>query len=125
MARKIYDDSINIDKKLWLEILNDREITKQNTMDVLRVLFESQDHEERSGIIAKTLGYSCCGTCNSIIKSYGNRIVNTYSKIKCPKYENGKNAPFHVSLLGEYKNGFFYWKLRPELAEALKVYKPE
>jgi hypothetical protein len=123
MARKVYNDPINIDKKMWLEILND-DITDQNTKDILTFLLEKcKEYEERGGIIARKLKYNHHAACNGIIKSYGNRIINTYPNINVPKYENGKYAPFHVPFLGESKNGFFYWKLRPELAEALKEYK--
>jgi len=124
MARKIYDDPININKKMWLDILKDNEITKQNTRDVLRVLFESQKHEERAGKIGEILDRPYEGL-NGIIAAFGDNIIKAYPEITCPKYEDGRNAPFHVSLLGEYKNGGFYWKLRPELAEALKEYKAE
>jgi len=109
---------------MWLEILKS-DITDQNTLDILNVLLDSKEHEERAGIIAKKLKYSNHSACNKIIAAYGERITDKHPKITCPKHEDGKDAPFNVSLLGEYKNGFFFWKLRPELAEALKAYKPE
>jgi len=126
MARKIYDDPINIDKILWLEILSNKDITNPSTLDILDFLFnECNNCEERGGIIAKKLKYSHQAACNGIIKSYGKRIIDNYPEIKCPKYENGREARFNIPFLGESRNGFFYWKLRPELAEALKEYKAE
>ena len=122
MERKVYNDPININKKEWLEILDD-DITYQNVLDILRFLLEK--HEERTGIIAEKFGYSHLIAVNKIIAAYGDRIITKYPKVKCPKYENGKPAWFHVSLLAEKKDGFWYFKLRPELAEALKVYKTE
>ena len=118
MAKKEYLTELNIDKKVWLEILKS-EITDQNTLDVLNVLLDSKEHEERAGIIAKKLKYSHHAACNSIISKYGNRIKNNYLKYNYPEDR------FNIPLLGERKNGFFYWKLRSELAEALKEYKAE
>jgi hypothetical protein len=124
MARKIYNDRINIDKKMWLEILND-EITDKKTLDILNVLFKSNDYEERAGIIAEKLKYSHHAAINGIIKSYALRIIDKYPKINVPEYEDKRYALFHVLLLAEWRKGFWYWKLRPELAEVLKEYKPE
>ena len=97
MARKVYDDELKIDKKMGLEILKD-DITDQNTLDVLIVLFDSKEHEERAGIIAKKLKYSHWAAINGIIAAYGNRIKNTYQKYKYPE------DPFNVPLLGERKD---------------------
>jgi len=116
MARKIYNDPISIDTKTWIAILGDKDITDQNTLDILNVLFDSDNYEERGGIIAEKLKYSHHAACNGIIKSYGKRIADNYPKYKYPEDR------FHIPLLGEKKNGYFYWKLRPELAEALKKY---
>jgi len=118
MAKKDYNTELKIDKKTWLEILKD-DITDQHTLDVLNVLLDSKDYEERAGIIAKKLKYRHCAAINGIISKYGYRIKNNYPKYKYPEDR------FNVPLLGERKNGFFYWKLRPELVEALKAYKAE
>jgi hypothetical protein len=123
MAKKIYNDHINIDKKLWLEILSD-EITDQDTLAILNVLLDSNEYEERGKVIGERLERDYRGL-NGIIKSYGKRITDKYPKIKCPKYEDGRDARFHVPFLAEKKNGGWYWKLRPELVEALKAYKAE
>jgi hypothetical protein len=124
MARKIYDDPINVNKKMWLEILKD-EITDQATLNILTVLVDSKNYEERAGIIAEKLKYSHHAAINGIVKSYALRIITKYPKINVPKYDDGKYALFHVLLLAEWRKGVWYWKLRPELAEALKEYKPE
>jgi len=119
MARKIYDDPLNIDTKTWLTILGNDKITDPKTLEILTFLFYSDNYEERGGIIAKKLKYSHHAACNGIIKSFGKRIEDNYPKYKYPADR------FHVPFLGEAKNGGFYWKLRPELAEALKRYGAE
>jgi hypothetical protein len=114
MARKIYDNELKIDKKTWKKIINNNEITDQNTQNILDILLHSNNYEERGGIIAKKLKYSHHVACNSIIKSYGNRIKENYPEYKYPE------DLFHIPLLGEKRNGYFYWKLRPLLAKALE-----
>ena len=118
--RKIYNDKINIDKKLWKKILVNDKITDPHTQEVLDIFVNSKDLTERAGIVAKKLKYSHCAAVNGIIKSYALRIINTYPEIRYPKYENGKPALFHVPFLGERKGVYFYWTLRPELVAALK-----
>jgi len=118
MAKKIYNAELKIDKKTWLEILKS-DITDQNTLNVLNVLLDSKDYEERAGIIAKKLKYGHCAAINGIISKYGYRIKNNYQEYKYPEDR------FNIPLLGERRKNFFFWKLRPELAEALKVYKAE
>jgi len=114
----IINDNINIDKKLWLEILKD-DITDQIVLDILKFLLDSKDYEEHAKTISEKLKF---GNCNIYIKSFGNRIINKYPEINCPKYNNGKNAPSWIPFLKYFKNKFIYWKLRPELVEALKEY---
>jgi hypothetical protein len=115
MARKFYDDPLNISKKMWLKILND-EITDPNVLEILFVLLESNEYKERGGKIGEKLKKAYQGF-NGIIAAYGYKIKENYPEFKYPP------DPFNIPFLGEPQNGYFYWKLRPELAEALKVFK--
>ena len=88
--KKIYDDKINIDKKLWKEILSNEKITSNNTQDILDFYLKQKDKTERAGIVAKNLKYAHCAAINGIVKSFAWRIINSYPKISCPKYDDGR-----------------------------------
>lgn len=117
--KAIYDELINIDKKLWLKILADKYVTTQSVHNVLDIFLFSKDYTERAGIVAKKLKYKHCAAINWVIVSFASRILRKYPKINAPIHNDKTTAYFHVVFLGETKEPFFYWTLRPELVEAM------
>ena len=115
--------SPNISTERWLELLADKEVTKEESLIVLKCL--------------KDFGGEA--TCKQLASKYG-RHVQFYNlassrlakrvaqKTGCPVLtrDNANSKWWPVLYLGRYaedsQNGIYIWKLRPELSAALDQY---
>ena len=115
--------SPNISTERWLELLSDKEVTKEESLIVLKCL--------------KDFGGEA--TCKQLSAKYGrhaqfynlasSRLAKRVAqKTGCPvlKRDNANSKWWPVLYLGRYaedlRNGIYIWKLRPELSEALDQY---
>lgn len=116
-----YDPGISTEK--WLELLKDKDVCKAESLILLKCLKDSGG----------------AASCKQLSRKYG-RHAQAYNlagsrlaekvakKTGCPvlQRENGKIRWWPVLFLGRYaddpKKDGYIWKLRPELAEALKHY---
>ena len=115
-----YDPGLSVEK--WLELLRNPEIFNTASLEVMKRILNEED---------------CIATCTQLANKYGND-KNFYNKVSsalaerivqktgCPvqKREDGSTRWWAVLYLGKSASkedaGTYLWKLRPELAEALK-----
>ena len=114
--------SPNITVEQWIELLNDKEITSENTLEMLSMFFKygkPASCSHLAAIYGKTKNYF-----NSSSSSYAKKIVE---KVGCPVLDeefnhNAKWWP--VLYVGrdakKEEIGSYVWKLRDELKEALE-----
>jgi len=116
---KFFNETINIDTKLWIKIITDNKIINEKVLDILLVLLNSDRFEASGSEIARKLKYSHHAPLNRIIPAFVERILKTYSDITLPKRKNGSVRYWHIPFLGTKTKGKFTWILRNELKDAL------
>jgi 5-methylcytosine-specific restriction protein A len=110
---------INIDKRLWKEILTDSYITTQKVKEILVYIVKQPKQEASGKEIAKVLNYKHHAPLNQIIPKFSKRILDKYSFVKKPTREDGTKRFWHIPFLGKEEKDKFLWILRPELKDAL------
>jgi len=116
---KFYNETINIDTKLWIKIITDDKIINDKVLDILLVLLKSDRFEASGSEIARKLKYSHHAPLNKIIPDFSKRILKTYTSINPPKRKNGNIRYWHIPFLGTETKERFTWILRNELKDAL------
>lgn len=114
-----YNEPLEISFEKWIEILNDQNITREEDIKVLKLIFESPNYEMSASKISELLGIKHYGEINLQISRFSKRIIEKI-KINPPIREDGSISYWHIPFLGYEKKGMFPWILRPELAEAME-----
>lgn len=115
----IYNDPIDITHDMWCEILNDKSVTTEIDISVLKHVFNSPNHEARGSEVAASLGMSHHGPLNILVSRFSKRVIQKY-KVDPPVNSKGKPRWWHVPFLGYEKDGRFPWIMRPELVTAVE-----
>lgn len=113
------NQKVNIDKKLWLDILIDKDLINDKVMEILLYLLKQPQNEASGKEIAIALGYKSHATLNVLIPNFSKRIILRYPFIKIPERYDGTKRLWHIPFLGSYNKNRFDWILRNELKEAL------
>jgi 5-methylcytosine-specific restriction protein A len=114
-----YNSKINIDENLWMDILNDKNITTKPVLDIFFYLLTQPKQESSAPEIAKSLHYKHFVILNQVIPNFSKRILKKYNFVETPKRENGTKRYWHIPFLGKDEGSKFIWILRPELTNAL------
>ncbi len=120
MLNEKWEDPINITKEQWISLLRDKEVIKEEDIEVLKLIHTSIDSRATASQLARLLNIPHFAPINSQVGRLGKRIVNKL-KMEAPKerYEDGYNW-WHVPFLGKSTKEGFYWILRPELKDAME-----
>lgn len=117
---RYYNDPVEISTEVWAKLLTDSEITRKEDLEVLKLIYESRNHEMHAKEIALKLNLPHYATLNSQIPRFSKRVI-ARTGVQPPKREDGSIRWWHVPFLGyDKKNGTGSWIMRPELAEAYK-----
>lgn len=114
-----YNDPLEINTEVWAELLTDKEVTTEPDLNILKIVYESRNHEIRASEIASKLNISHHGAVNLQISRFSKRVV-TKTGIQPPLRRDGKPRWWHVPFLGYEKSGRFPWIMRPELVMAFE-----
>lgn len=109
-----YDDPLEITTKTWVELLTDKEVTRESDFNVLKMVYESKNHELRASEIASRLNLSHHGPVNLQISRFSKRVV-AKTGIQPPLSRKGNPRWWHIPFLGYEKRGMYPWIMRPEL----------
>ena len=110
---------IDIDSKQWADVLGDSSVTTQADMEILQLVYESNNHEMRASEIAARLGLSHHAIVNIRVVNFSKRVVDKMG-IQPPKNEDGLAQWWHVPFCA-YKKGTAYpWIMRPALVTAFE-----
>lgn len=114
-----WKDPIDIDKEKWIKLLRNTEIFKQEDIELLKLIYISDDFMARASELAVILNLSHFAPLNSQVGRLGKRIANNIN-IQAPKWKNGNGYNWwHIPFLGYKEKNKFYWILRPELKQAM------
>ncbi len=114
-----YNDPLEISAEVWTRLLADSEVTTEADLNVLKIVYESKNHEIRSSEIASKLNITHHGPVNLQISRFSKRIIRK-TGVQPPLRRDGKPRWWHVPFLGYEKTGRFPWIMRPELVIAFE-----
>lgn len=116
-----YDDPLEISIDQWKLILTNKEITLDSDLDILRLIYESKNHEASSSEIAARLHKGHYAQINLQISKFSKRVIHK-TKVQPPLRKDGTTRWWHVPFLGydDKATGRFPWIMRPELAIAFE-----
>ncbi len=115
---RFYNDQVEISADAWAEVLVDRTVTEERDLIVLRLVYESVNHEMHASEIAPHLNYKRHAPVNARVARFSKRVVEK-TGVRPPAREDGSTRWWHVPFLGyDKRNGTCSWIMRPELVEA-------
>ena len=109
-----YNDALDISSDIWKEILLDRSITYEKDLVILKLIYESENHELRASEIALYMGLSHHGPVNLQISRFSKRVIQK-TKVQPPLRKDGSPRWWHVPFLGYEEGNRFPWIMRPQL----------
>lgn len=123
--RTLYREPLDLSSEQWLELLQDKTVFKDEDILLILELYKCNNCREKASILADILGVASHSVLNLQIGRLGKRIIARYSEIIFPTREDGTVRYWHIPFWAEdaEKKGHFYWQLRPELKEAVKMLK--
>ncbi len=90
-----YDTRLNISKEVWSKILTNRDVTTESDLNILRIVYESKNHEIRASEIASILNIQHYGQINLQISRFSKRVINK-TGVQPPLRKDGKPRWWHV-----------------------------
>lgn len=114
-----YNDPLEISADAWKKILTDKQVTTENDINILKLVYESKNHEISASEIASKLNMPHHGPINSWVSRFSKRVIEK-TGIQPPLRKDGKPRWWHVPFLGYKKGGKFPWIMRPELVIAFE-----
>ena len=114
-----YNDYLDISTKVWKELLADDEVAKEADLNVLRLVYESKNHEISASEIALKLNMPHHVPINAQISRFSKRVV-AKTGVQPPLREDGTPRWWHVPFLGYENGGRFPWIMRPQLVIAFE-----
>lgn len=115
-----YNDPLEISAEAWAGLLMDREVTTESDLSILKLVYESRNHELRASEIASILGMSHHGPINLQISRFSKRVL---ARTGVPPSLSRRGRPrwWHVPFLAHREGGVSLWIMRPELVMALEI----
>ena len=96
---KFYDESIEISADAWVELLTDSNVTQKKDLEVLKLIYESRDHEMHASDIAENLNLPHYATLNLQIPQFSKRVI-AKTGAHPPTREDGSIRWWHVPFRG-------------------------
>ena len=113
-----YRDPVEISADVWAEVLADRTVTEERDLIVLRLVYESANHEMHASEIAPHLNYTRHAPVNARIARFSKRVVGK-TGVQPPMNDDGAPRWWNVPFWGcDKDNGTCSWIMRPELVVA-------
>jgi len=108
--------------KQWIEILQNENITTENSYNILKTVYEFEDQQGYASEIGLKLGFkgkSPQVPINLEIGRFGKRIAKYYD-IDLTIRENQKYKFWDLFFIGKDEGRMFLWKLRHEITDAFQ-----
>lgn len=124
-TRVLYRENLELTSEQWLEMLQDDTSFKDEDISLMLALYQCNGCREKASVLAKGMGIASHSVLNLQIGRLGKRIMNKFPHIEFPKREDGTIRYWHIPFWAEDAEikGQFYWELRPELKEAIRLLK--
>ena len=102
-----YRESIDVSSQQWFEMLQDRNVFKDNDITLMKALFNCKNHKEKASVLAIILGVSGHPVLNLQIGRLGKRITDKLPNAKFPSRENGSIQYWHIPFWAADSKNFF------------------
>ena len=120
-------DNYNIGETLsqseWIEVLLDKEITREKDIRILQILYSFEGHKAAASQIGMIMtgekGRKAASPLNLEVGNWGKRLLRKYP-VKLTKRENNTERKWDVFFDGWQESTFFIWKIKKELVRALE-----
>jgi 5-methylcytosine-specific restriction endonuclease McrBC GTP-binding regulatory subunit McrB len=121
---RYYDYEVNISKEQWKELLHDPEVFDERNLEHLKCLYSFDNHAATCKEVSEKLGNTAqyfVGLGTSLAR----KVARKLGVENLPTRDgNGGDVFWYILFYGQEvrdrQRGNFEWKLRPELADALK-----
>jgi hypothetical protein len=125
---RYYDFDLEITKDQWLELLKDKEIFHEKNIEHLKCMYSFENHAATCKEVSKLIGGNA-STYVGLATNLAKRIAKKLDIESLPAREGDSDVYWYILFYGQEtsdnERGSFEWKLRPELAAALKELYPE
>ena len=126
---RYYDYDVNITIEQWIELLQDNEIFTEKNLEHMKCIYSFDNHAATCKEVSGKLG-GTASTYVGLATTLAKRIATKLNIEKLPaKDGSGGDVYWYILFYGQKvhnnERGNFEWKLRPELAVALKELYPE
>lgn len=111
-----------LSKQQWMDIVRNREITRDIDLKILQVVYSFDGHRASTGEIGHRAGYSGDNTAapiNSEMARYAKRIAKYYT-VTFNERETGDLKYWDFFFDGSDEHGLFIYELRKEIIDALE-----
>jgi hypothetical protein len=120
---RYYDYDVEISKKQWLELLQDRDIFKEKNIEHMKCIYAFENHAATCKEVSGILGDKS-STYVGLATALAKRIAAKLNIESLPARKDSGDVYWYILFYGQKVNdresGNFEWKLKPELAAALK-----
>ncbi len=117
--RDYWNTPIDITKEQWMMLLEDRDMVKEQDLQLLRLIYSCSGYKATASQLAHLLNMPHHAPLNSQIGQLGKRIVKKLN-IQAIRQKYGEGYSWwEVPFTGYSSEEGFYWELRPELQEAM------
>ncbi|WP_223812558.1 hypothetical protein [Geobacillus thermoleovorans] len=90
-----YNEPLEISTAVWIKMLQDKEVTTENDLKILKLVYESKNHEIRASEIASRLNIPHHGPINLQISRFSKRVIHN-TGVQPPLRKDGKPRWWHV-----------------------------
>ena len=114
-------------EEVWMAIIKNKSVTKEENLDILRVLLNSHNFQDNKKNIVRILGYKNNSVINEILIKWVDRIEHLISRKGSINFKKRRKtiSLYFVALFFKIKQNHEgeFWQLKHELAIALEKEK--
>ncbi|MFF3024577.1 McrB family protein [Gottfriedia sp. NPDC057948] len=125
---RYYDYEVEITKDQWIELIQDKEIFKEKNIEHMKCVYKFENHAATCKEVSQILG-GTAQTYNGLATALAKRIATKLNIEKLPARKGDSDVYWCILFNGQdvadSDRGTFEWKLKPELANALKELYPD
>lgn len=116
-----YHANIEISIEEWKEMLQNNEIFYRDALNMVLEWYKRPGHQASSKEVVQDTHPGLKGTpYNGIVKALGKRIISHLNRFEIKRQDTNEDTYWCIPFEGWEENNNFIWKVRDELAEAIR-----
>ena len=126
IMRDNYHTGKTLNRNEWVEVLLDKEITREKDIVILQIMYSFEGHKAAASQIGMIMtgekGRKASSPLNLEMGNWGKRLLRKYP-VKLTKREDNTERKWDIFFDGWQEQKLFIWKIKKELVEALEETK--